>query len=134
MTDNFDSQLQISHTEATGRLYRSPFSTLRPSVVLPFQISAALLLVASLAALAYRWARCAVHPPDVLLWIGTVIYGFILMRMAALAYVAVYLGPFESRVMYSSHVLALLLAPMLIAEAWRARRPAHRGLGSNENR
>jgi hypothetical protein len=121
MASYFDSQLETSHSDNPGRMYRNPLSHLRPEIAFPFQVVAALLLVLSFAALAYRWARSGTHPPDALLWVGTVFYAFILLRMAALAYVAVYLGPFESRVMFANHIVALLLAPVLIAQAWHAR-------------
>ncbi len=121
MAAYYDSQIETMHSEDPGRMYRNPRSHYRPALALPYQAFAALLLVLALVALAWRWSRAGTHPPGALLVVGTVIYAFILLRMAALAYVAVYLGPFESRVMYANHIVAVLLAPLLIADAWRAR-------------
>jgi hypothetical protein len=121
MASYFDSEAENTLAGSFQRLYRNPLAHLRLQSAFPLLACAALLLVLSFPALAFRWARSGTHPPDALLMAGTVIYAFILLRVAALAYVAVYLGPFESRVMFSSYVVALMLAPLFIAQAWRAR-------------
>ena len=130
MTDHFDSQLETSHAGAGGRLFGNPLAGLRPAITLPFQVLAALLLVFSFAALAFRWLRVGAHPPDALLWISTVFYAFILLRVAALAYAATYMGPFDPRVMFSNHIVALMLAPLIFSQAWRVRRAALPGAAS----
>lgn len=122
MTSGFDALRETSLADDDGRLAPNPLAPLRTSMAVPFQLLAALLLVASLAALAYRWARAGALPPGPLLWIATVFYVFTALRVTALAYVGLSLGSFDPRIVISSHIVALLFAPLLMVEAWRAHR------------
>lgn len=122
MTNGFDALRETSLSDDGGRLAPNPLAPLRTTMVVPFQLLAALLLVASLAALVYRWARSGALPPGPLLWIATVFYVFTALRVSALAYVGITLGPFDPRIVISSHVVALVFAPLLMVEAWRAHR------------
>jgi hypothetical protein len=94
----------------------------RNALVAPYQAVAALLLVAALAALAVRlWvADRAPLPPIALL--GVVAGLYMLFRLAALTYVAVFLGPFVSRIVFSTYALSVIIAVPFIVEtvlAWR---------------
>ena len=124
MTDNFDAEREARLAEDGARLYQNPLAPLRAAIALPLQLLAALLLAASLLALVYRWLRCRILPPDAFLWLATVWYAFAAVRLAALAYIATFFGPFDARVLFSTYTVGLILAPLLLIEALRARRAA----------
>lgn len=128
MTDNFDAERETRLGEDRDRLYRNPLAPLRTVIALPLQLLAALLLVASLPALAYRWLRCWVLPPDAFLWLATMWYAYVAVRLAALAYIATFFGPFDWRVLFSTYTVGLILAPLLLVDALRARRAAPPGI------
>lgn len=128
MTHGFDALGESGLTGEGGRLVPNPLAPLRAAMRVPFQLLAALVLVASLAALAYRWARSDALPPGPLLWIATVFFVFAAIRMAALAYVGIRLGPFDPRIVFSTYVVALVFAPLLLLEAMRAHRAWLQGI------
>lgn len=122
MTSGFDALRETSLADDDGQLAPNPLAPLRTAMAVPFQLLAAVILIASLAALTYLWARSDVSPPGPLLWIATAFYVFAALRVAALAYVGITLGLFDPRIMMPSHVVGLLLAPLLLREAWCCRR------------
>ena len=125
MTDSYDSQVQAGATGAPeARAGANPFAAWRAPLAALLQPLAALVIVAGFAALLWRWALHPDVPESPLFWIAAVFFAFALLRLAALAHVSVFLGPFDSRIVFSVYSAALLLAPAALADAWRARRAA----------
>jgi hypothetical protein len=57
--------------------------------------------------------------------IGVIVGLYALFRLAALTYVAVFLGPFTSRIVFSTYTVSILVALPFIVEtisAWRRTR------------
>jgi len=123
MTSNFDSLAHENLGSGTDiPRYVSPIAaSARGALLAPYQFVAALLLLAMIVALAIRlWiADQAPLGPMALLGLVVMVYG--LLRVAALTYVAVYLGPFTSRIVFSTYAVTVPLALPFIAEtivAW----------------
>jgi hypothetical protein len=129
MTDYFDTLRESNSADQGERLYVNPLRDWRSGMVLPYQMIAALLLVLSAPALLFRWTIAKV-PPDIFLWAATIFYSFTAVRLGALAYLATFFGPFNSRILFSTHVVALIFAPVLIANAVLAWRAGRRGAGA----
>jgi hypothetical protein len=95
---------------------------IRAALVAPHHLFAGFLLLAALLALALRvWIADRV-PLEPIALIGAIVALYALWRLAILAYAAVYLGPFTSRIVFSTYAVAVLVALPFIAEtaaAWR---------------
>lgn len=99
--------------------HESVVSKVRAAIVAPYLTLTAIMLILSIGSLIYCWTAEYVHPPSLLLWIGSVFFGYSILRLLALTYVATFLGPFEPRIIFSTYTTALLFCPILIAEAVR---------------
>lgn len=130
----------VGFPEKTQRMYeamgllpataapKSSLAAIRAAIVWPHQMLGAFILLAALAALALRlWIADRV-PLGPIALIGVIVGMYAIFRLAALAYVAVYMGPFVSRIVFSTYIVSILVALPFIAEtatAWRkARRSA----------
>ena len=109
-----------SGTRPNGKL-----SEIRGALVVPHQVLGALVLITALTALAVRlWIADRVPLGPVAL-VGIIVASYSLLRLAALAYVAVFLGPFSERIMFSTYMVSILIALPFVAETlsawWRAK-------------
>jgi hypothetical protein len=77
----------------------------------------ALLLLAGAAALILRAWWSDRYPLGPLAMLGLVFALYSVLRLATLSYVAVYLGSFDSRMMFSLYAAGVFLAPTLISDA-----------------
>jgi hypothetical protein len=73
-------------------------------------------------ALAWCWLLPGTPAPGAVLWIATVLQVYAVLRLMALAYISVFLGPFDSRMVLSTYVIGSIVAPLLVVEALRVRR------------
>lgn len=117
MTDYFDTAFQESIQDwPASRLYANPLAGWRAALARPVQLMAALLLALSAAAAAL-WTfstRRMVSSP--LAAVGIVVVAYSLLRITALAYVALFFGSFFSRLMFSIYSVMLIASLPLIAE------------------
>ena len=100
----------------------NPLASWRPAIGDVYRFLAPVLTLFIVVAFAVRiwlWKRI---PPDPLALIIAVFMGYTLVRLAALAYVAVYFGHFDDRLVFSTHSLLLLTGPFVIADAVAAVR------------
>ena len=114
---------RITHAQPGGDRAPGMLAQFRDAIVAPYQAVAALLLIVWLGVLAVRvWVADRLPPtPLVLLGIIVALYG--LLRLAALSYVAVFLGPFTGRMVFSTYAISLAVAVPVLAEAlWALRR------------
>jgi hypothetical protein len=91
-------------------------------MVRPYQAFVALLLAATLVAFAVRLWIADRAPLSGIGLIGVLAGSYVLLRLAALSYVAVFLGPFVSRVVFATYTLSVIIALPFIADtvsAWR---------------
>jgi hypothetical protein len=94
----------------------------RDAMVRPYQAFVALLLAATLVAFAVRLWIADRAPLSGIGLIGVLAGSYVLLRLAALSYVAVFLGPFVSRVVFATYTLSVIIALPFIADtvsAWR---------------
>jgi hypothetical protein len=88
-------------------------------------IAGALLIVVGVLAFLARWALYPAVPAGPVYWLAAIFLAFAAARTGALAYVATFLGPFDSRMVFAIYTGALLLSPFVIADFLRsARQPA----------
>jgi hypothetical protein len=121
MTDYFDTQWQSSALPEAHRLLRNPLAHWRTSIASAYLAISPLVLVALLAAFFYR--LLSVKPVDTVTLVGSIVVGFLCLRLLALAYLSVFIGAFESRAILTTFVVALLFAvPYLAATITAIRR------------
>jgi hypothetical protein len=92
-----------------------------------FEAIAALLLLGALAALLERLWNYDRVPLDPLALASAVVGLYFLARLAVLSYVAVFMGPFVPRFVFSTYAVGLLLALPLVTHgliAWRRSKMA----------
>jgi transcriptional regulator of nitric oxide reductase len=120
MTSHYDTQLQADLSiRPPDTEYVNPLAPLRAAIAKPWRAAAAVLLVAALVALwlqLWRLARRGAALPGPFVAVALVFGLFSLGRFAALAYVAVFMGSFDSRMMFSAHTVAVFLAVPFIYE------------------
>lgn len=119
MTDRFDTELQtnFSHRAALP-VFISPLSWARVQIVMPYQVGAFILLLAAIPVLAWRlWTveRRLVSP---LAAVTLVVGLYFFVRFAILSYVAVFMGMFDPRMMFSTYTVAVLLALPFIYDSY----------------
>jgi hypothetical protein len=67
--------------------------------------------------------------PTPLFFVAAIFLSYTVVRLAALAYVAVFFGHFDERLVFATHSFLLLIGPFVIADAFAAMRAA-KGPGS----
>lgn len=118
MTDHFDTQWQTSYVNIPAkRLYASPLAGWRHVIAGLYQFLAVPLILAMLVALALRlwWSDTLRLGPVALTTAVLGIYS--LLRFAALSYVAVFMGPFDPRMMFSTYALMTVFALSMLFDA-----------------
>jgi hypothetical protein len=100
----------------------SPLGKWRLAIVKPYQVMAALLLPAALIAFGLRWWFFDRWPMGAMALAGSAFGLYSFLRMAALSYVAVYMGAFDPRMMFSTYAAAVVLALPFIADTFAAAR------------
>jgi hypothetical protein len=121
MTSQFDSAAQTSVINSPERAqYVSPLSSWRAPLSRWLRVLGAVLIVVGCVALVIRWIWYPNAPETALLWIVTLFLAFSALRLAALSYVAVFMGPFDSRMVFVTYTGALLCSVLAIAEVFRA--------------
>jgi hypothetical protein len=93
----------------------------RPLLASFYQPIAFVLLILGACALIYRMVVSGRQPLGPFASVAMIVALYLSFRIAALSYVAVYLGRFDSRIVFSTYVVGTLLALPLLADALRAR-------------
>lgn len=127
MTDYFDTQLQAKFGDRpASRLYINSLADLRATLVAPYHAVGVFLIVVALAALALRiWIADRVLPGPLIL-VAIIFALYSMFRLAALTYVAVFMGGFTARLFFSTYAVAMILSLPLLAETLLALRGAAR--------
>jgi hypothetical protein len=120
MTDRFDTQRQTNvaaRSAVPG--YVNPLAALRVALASPYQAVAAVLLLAALILLARRAGLADRTPPKPLDLVVVAFGLYSLLRLAALTYIAVFMGGYDPRMVMSTYALGVPLALVFIAETVR---------------
>lgn len=118
---------KASATASEGRT--EVLGDLRVAIAMPYQLLGVVLILAALAALFWRWWSSDRVPMGSVALMGSVFAIYSIGRVAALSYVAVYMGKFDPRMMYSTYAAAMMLALPVVAEAIEAARTSRRKEG-----
>ena len=132
MAEHYDTQLQSGFGASDApRRYASPFSGWRDALVAPYRALTSLLIVVALAVLLLRlWVPDAL-PPGPLAMLAMLFGVYTLARLAVLSYVAVYMGQFSPRMVFSTNALAVVLALPFLLDTWHSFRARRRhGVGA----
>jgi hypothetical protein len=120
MTDN---QLRPNQQSS----FVNPIASWRGNITVAYRPLALVLMLLSVPALAYIWTKTSWREAGPFLWVTTVFAALTSVRIAALAYGAVFFGPFTSRLAFSTYAVAVMLAPLILIEASKnfhiARKP-----------
>jgi len=107
--------------------FLNPIASWRANLIAAYRPLALVLLLLSVPALGYLWTKTSWREAGPFLWVTTVFAILTGVRIAALAYGAVFFGPFTSRLAFSTYAVAAMLAPLILIEAARqfhiARKP-----------
>lgn len=123
MTDRFDTELQMNFAHRAGVVvFISPLAAIRTRVVTPYQIGACILLLAIVPLLAWRLWTAEQRPVSPLAAVTMVVGLYFLARFAILSYVAVFMGAFDPRMMFSTYTVAVFLALPFIYDSFRQSR------------
>lgn len=120
MTNRFDTEIQTNFSHQVRLpVFVSPLAWLRGQMVFPYQVGAAILLLALIPIFAWRlWMadRIRLSPLSAV----TMVVGlYFLARFAILSYVAVFMGAFDPRMMFSTYTVAVLLALPFVHDSFR---------------
>jgi len=107
--------------------FLNPIASWRANLIAAYRPLALVLLLLSVPALGYLWTKTSWREAGPFLWVTTVFAILTGVRIAVLAYGAVFFGPFTSRLAFSTYAVAAMLAPLILIEAARqfhiARKP-----------
>jgi hypothetical protein len=131
LADYYDTQYQAAIGERPkGRPYANPVAWLRVALVGPYQALGMALILAAAAALFARLYFVQHIPPSPLMLGLGVVGAYLLVRLAALAYVAVYFGAFSGRMVFATYAFAMLCALPVLADSvgvlWLAKKAVPR--------
>jgi hypothetical protein len=119
---HFDTQWQAATVQPPrDRFYVNPLGDWRSALALPYRPLGAVVLLAALAALAWRLYRLPIAPIGPLGLVACVFGLYALLRFAALSYVAVYMGSFDYRMVFSYYAAGILIAVPFIADTLFAK-------------
>lgn len=119
------------HGQAEGRIWEeseksgadqqfvSPWRGWKTAVRDLYQKYGTLLELLGGVALILRLLMWRAVPLGPVVWVALMFTGFTVLRLLALSYVSVYMGGLDGRLFFSTYVIALLLAPLVIADALR---------------
>jgi hypothetical protein len=113
MTDKFDTEYQSNFSKRPENPYVSPLAYLRPQIEKSYQFCAAILLLVSFIVFSVRFIRLTSNinyllSPLSMIAIVTCLY--LVMRFLILSYVAVFMGAFDPRMMFSTHTFCVFFA------------------------
>ena len=118
--------------QLTGQIaplqYSNPLAGWREPIVEFYRSFGLVLGLAGMLAFLIRLRCWGKIPPGPFMYVAIVFTIYTAVRLAALSYVAAYLGRFDSRIIFSTYVVVILIAPLLIADAVNAlskNRPPH---------
>ena len=130
MADYYDTQLQANFGELPkARLYENPIAALRGMLIAPYQALGAVLIVAAFGALIARLCMAHRMPLGPLGLACSVFALYLLFRLAALTYVAVFMGAFSGRMMFATYAVCMVFSLPVFADAIAAFRPTLRSKG-----
>jgi hypothetical protein len=124
MTHDFDSQSNATGDAAIAPGNASQLAHWRQTIGETYRNLAAGLVLLTAIAFAVRVALWRRVPPNAFSIIVAVFAGYMLVRLTALSYAAVYLGRFDDRLAYSTHTFVLLIGLLAVADAVSAVRAA----------
>jgi hypothetical protein len=134
MTHYYDTLLQVVkgrealrqayQKEDTGGpfLFKSPLRTWREHVIRWYRQFSPFLQIFALIGLIVRIALARDRALDAVILIAAIFLTLTLVRVAAMAYLSVYMGTLDPRLVFSTFVVANLLSPLLIWEGVKATR------------
>jgi len=121
-------------TEDSPYHYRNPLAAWRPIILKLFEKGGLALEFLGVFALVARLMMSGRAPLGPFLWVASSFFAFTLLRVAALSYVSVYMGAVDVRLFFSTYVVLLLFAPLLVFDAARTFRSAGYGRLINKKR
>jgi len=111
MTERFDTELQTNFARRVVLpVFISPLSGIKALIVTPYQVGACILMLTALLSFAWRLWTLDGQPLSPLGTVTLVVGLYFLARFLILTYVAVFMGTFESRMMFSTYTVTVLLA------------------------
>lgn len=120
LKDYFDGPLQAGYSvRAAPPVLGLPLARIREQIVMPYQVGAGILLLAGLLVFARRLWAFNLKSLSPLAAVTMVVGLYFLARFAILTYVAVFMGTFEPRMMFTTFTVGVLLALPFIYDSSR---------------
>ena len=111
---------QEKGTSGLASRYKNPIAACRQYIVQFYQRYTIILELLGLLAFLGRLTLWRILPFSSFLWTAILFTAFTGVRVAALAYVSVYMGGLDGRLLFSTYVVSLVMAPLLVTEAIKA--------------
>lgn len=120
MADHFDTRTQAGLAyQAIEPVFGLPLARIREQIVMPYQVGAGVVLIAGLLVFARRLWAFEWRYLSPLAAVTMVVGLYFLARFAILSYVAVFMGTFDPRMMFTTFTVAVLLALPFIYDSSR---------------
>lgn len=120
MTDHFDTRTQDGFAyQAIAPVFGLPLARIREQIVMPYQVGAGIVLLAGLLVFARRLWELGRKSLSPLAAVTMVVGLYFLARFAILSYVAVFMGAFDPRMMFTTFTVGVLLALPFIDDSSR---------------
>jgi hypothetical protein len=126
MTHQFDTLLEATRNKSVALpRYDNSLEIWRETIISAYEQYWIFLEIAGFLTFLVRLRLWKAVPPSPLTYVTIVFTGYAALRQAALAYLAVYMGHFDPRLVFPTYSAVLLIAPLMIAEGltalWKAR-------------
>jgi hypothetical protein len=128
MTKDFNSELQAKEAAAAPR-YANPLAAWRETIGGIYRFLSPAIVLLAAAAFAARLASWQRSPPGALSLVAAIFVGYAVVRLVVLAYVSVYLGRFDDRILYATHSFILLISFFLADDAMNTLRTRRASVG-----
>lgn len=122
MAESFDTQFQAEFTPPmVAPVFGLPLARIREQIVMPYQVGAGIVLLAGLLVFARRLWELGRESLSPLAAVSMVVGLYFLARFAILSYVAVFMGAFDPRMMFSTFTVGVLLTLPFIDDLSRQK-------------
>lgn len=122
MTHDLHNEVRIDGNTASEPRKSTPLASWRSMIGDIYSVVVPILVSLTVAGFAVRLSLWRTFQPDPLSMMAAIFMGYLSIRLAALAYAAVFFGHYDDRLVFSTHSFMLLIGLFVLADAVRAVR------------
>jgi len=107
---------EVKSKDSNARQFISPIENWKPQTLRLFEKFGFILVLLGLLAFLVRISLWQVSGLSPLMWVALIFTVFTGFRLLALSYISVYMGGLDVRLFFSTYIVAILIAPLMIAD------------------